>query len=101
MVENGRLSRWKKWSYLNKKCTSKPSFEDEGYLDANSFILVLIIYRKCLLSQFSSRGKGMHFVILTELQNGHISRSKNSQILIKNVLLELILQDKGPLYGNC
>ena len=42
----------------------------------------------------------MHIPILASVQNVRISRWRNGHILIKNLLLKHIFQDKDHLYGN-
>ena len=65
------------------------------------FLIFVIFIVNAFFSQFFSRGIRMHILTLTRVQNGHISRWKNGQILIKNLLLEVNFQDARPLYGNC
>ena len=43
----------------------------------------------------------MHIPILTGVQNVRISRWRIGHILIKLLLLKLIFQNEGHLYGNC
>ena len=42
-----------------------------------------------------------HNPILTGVQNIRINSWKTGHILLKNLLLKLIFQDEGHLYGNC
>ena len=61
------------------------NFQDEGHLDANFLIYILTIYSECLHFQFLARGiRG----ILTGVQNGRMTRRKNTDILLRNVLFE-------------
>ena len=62
--------------------------------------LLWLFIVSAFFSQFFSRGIRMHILMLTRVQNGRISCWKNSQNLIKNVLLEVNFQDEGPLYAN-
>ena len=43
----------------------------------------------------------VHISILTGVQNVRFSRSINGHTLTKTLLLKLIFQDEGHLYGNC
>ena len=63
-------------------------FREEGHLYGQCLFHIPTIYLKCLLFQFFSRGIRMHIPILTGVQNGHISRLKDSVFFAKNVLFE-------------
>ena len=58
-------------------------FREEGHLYGQCLFYIPTIYPKCLLFQFFSRGIRMHIPILTGVQNGHISRLKDSVFLVK------------------
>ena len=62
---------------------------------------ILTIYPKCHRFHFFSRGICMYIPILTGIQNGHISRLKNADFLLKMFFLKLLFRDEGHLYANC
>ena len=63
-------------------------FHHEGHFYVNCLFYIPTIYLKYLLFQFFSYGIRMHISILTGVENGHISRLKESVFLPKNVLFE-------------
>ena len=66
-------------------------FRDEGHLYANCLFYISTIHPKCHLFQFFSRSIRMYIPILTGIENGRTSLRKNSFILLKNVLFEVLL----------
>ena len=80
------------------------NFQRRGHLYAlrslNCLFYILIIYRKSLLSQFSSFDIGIYISILTRVQKRRISSWKNDHILLKNVPLKLNFQDEYHLYAK-
>ena len=88
-----RGSKWtckslKKQSYVKKKLFLLLYFRDEGHLYAKCLFDILTTYPKCHRFNFFSRGIHMYISILTGVQNGRISRLKDSVFLAKNVLFE-------------
>ena len=62
--------------------------------------LILAIYRKSLLFQFSGLCLHMQLPNLTGDQKGRISSWKNGHILLKSVALNLSFQDEGHLCAD-
>ena len=73
---------------LLKSVLLKLNLQDEGHLYPGFYIFILTICCKCLLFQFFSCDILTHIPNLTGLQNGRLSRQKNSHILLKNVIFE-------------
>ena len=88
-VQNGRLSLPKSNLMLKKTFLLWLYFRDEGHFYARCLFDILTIYPKCHRFHFFSRGIHMYITILTGVQNGRISRLKDSVFLIKNVLFEV------------
>ena len=63
-------------------------FPDEGHLYAKCLFDILTIYPKCHRFHFFSCGIRVYIPILTGVQNGQISRLKDSVFLLKNILFE-------------
>ena len=101
-VQNGRISRRKDSVFLLKKMLFlKLLFLDEGHLYTNYLFYILTIYRKCFLFHFLRCGIRMHIPIWISVQNGRISRRKDSVFLLKKMLfLKLLFLDEGHLYTN-
>ena len=76
-------------------------FHHEGHFYVNCLFYIPTIYLKYLLFQFFSYGIRMHISILTGVENGHISRLKESVFCQKMFLLKLLLDDEGHFYANC
>ena len=89
-VQNERESHWKDSIFLLKNVFLKFFFPDERHLYASCLFYILATYAKCLLLHFVSVRILMHIVILTGVQHGRTSLWKNSQILLKNVLFEVL-----------
>ena len=84
VVQNEPESHGKGSAFLLKKMFFlKLLLLDEGHLHANCLFYILTIYPKCHPFQFFSCGIRMHIPILTGVQNGHISRLKDSVFLAK------------------
>ena len=79
-------SKWspKKQSYVKKNFFLWLYFRDEGHLYAKCLFDILTIYPKRHRFHFFSRcGIRMYIPILTMVQNGHISRLKDSVFFAK------------------
>ena len=87
-VQNGRVSLPKNNLMLKKNFFLLLYFRDEGHLCAKCLFDILTTYPKCHRFNFFSRGIHMYISILTGVQNGRISRLKDSVFLAKNVLFE-------------
>ena len=59
-----------------------------GHLYVSGLSYIPTVYLKCVLFQFFSFGMRMQVPILTGVQNGCISRLKDSVFLLENVRLE-------------
>ena len=70
----------------------KNLFTDEGQFHASCLFCIPAIYPKCLLFQLFSGGRCMYIPILAGVQNGLVSRLKDSVFWLKNVLFEASFQ---------
>ena len=65
-------------------------FRDVDHLHANGLFCVLTIYLKLHLFHFLSGGIRMHIAVLSGIQNGYISRQKNSHVSLNTFFLKFI-----------
>ena len=93
-VQNGRISGYKNGHILLKNEPLKLHLQEEGHLHANCLFYILSFYPKFPLSQFFSRKIRMHIPILRGVQNGCISRQKQSYFANKCSFWRLFFQIK-------
>ena len=88
-AQNGHVSRLKESVFFaKKKFVLKLLLDDEGHFYVDCLFYVLTIYPKCHTFQFFSCGIRLYIPILTGVQNGRISRLKDSVFLLKNVFFQ-------------
>ena len=99
---------WNEWKGHQKDCLFcyktfflRLYFRDESHLYPKCLFDILTIYPKCYRFGFFSCGIGIYIPILTGVQNGHISRLKDSGFFAKKCpFWASFLCDEGHLYGN-